>query len=183
MIRSGNEHLFDHDSTGVLSCGRNVENSTPKCLALWKSGPVDSGVMTGLELPASAPRRARMHRPASRSGLAWLAVLMIIGVFLAVQVGRQVYANWAITQQAQQVRQQIVAIQAQNDALRRELEYLQSDAYVSAEARRLQNLGRSGEQVLIIPPGAEQPLPPSLAAQQEKPKPLLEQWLDLFFGA
>jgi cell division protein FtsB len=124
-----------------------------------------------------------MHRPASRSGLAWLAVLMIIGVFLAVQVGRQVYANWAITQQAQQVRQQIVAIQAQNDALRRELEYLQSDAYVSAEARRLQNLGRSGEQVLIIPPGAEQPLPPSLAAQQEKPKPLLEQWLDLFFGA
>lgn len=138
--------------------------------------------MTGLELPAPLPRRARMRRPASRSGLAWLAVLLIIGVFLAVQVGRQVYANWAITQQAEEVRQQIAVIQAQNETLRRELEYLQSDAYVSAEARRLQNLGRTGEQVLIIPPGAEQPLPSSLAAPQQAPKPLLEQWLDLFFA-
>ena len=138
--------------------------------------------MTGLELPAPLPRRARMRRPASRSGLAWLAVLLIIGVFLAVQVGRQVYANWAITQQAEEVRQQITVIQAQNETLRRELEYLQSDAYVSAEARRLQNLGRTGEQVLIIPPGAEQPLPPSLSAPQQAPKPLLEQWLELFFA-
>lgn len=138
--------------------------------------------MTGLELPAPLPRRARMRRPASRSGLAWLAVLLIIGVFLAVQVGRQVYANWAITQQAEEVRQQIAVIQAQNETLRRELEYLQSDAYVSAEARRLQNLGHPGEQVLIIPPGAERPLPSSLAVPQEAPKPLLEQWLDLFFG-
>lgn len=139
--------------------------------------------MTGLDLPAPLPARARFRRPASRSGLAWLVVLLIIGAFLAVQVGRQVYANWEITQQAEQVRQQIVAARAQNDALRRELEYLQSDAYVSAEARRLQNLGRAGEQVLIIPPGAEQPLPSALVAEQEAPPPLLEQWLDLFFGS
>lgn len=139
--------------------------------------------MTGLDLPAPLHARARFRRPASRSGLAWLIVLLIIGAFLAVQVGRQVYANWEITQQAEQVRQQIVAARAQNDALRRELEYLQSDAYVSAEARRLQNLGRAGEQVLIIPPGAEQPLPSALVAEQAAPPPLLEQWLDLFFGS
>jgi cell division protein FtsB len=139
--------------------------------------------MTGLDLPAALPRRARLRRPAGRTGLAWLAVLLIIGAFLAVQVGRQVYTNWAITQQAEQVREQISAIQAQNDTLRRELEYLQSDAYVSAEARRLQNLGRGGEQVLIIPPGAERPLPSALAGVQPPPKPLIEQWLDLFFGS
>jgi cell division protein FtsB len=115
--------------------------------------------------------------------MAWLAVLLIIGVFLAVQVGRQVYASWSITQQAEQVREQIASIQAQNETLRRELDYLQSDAYISAEARRLQNLGRSGEQVLIIPPGAEKPLPPALAAPQEAPQPLLEQWMELFFGS
>ena len=49
-------------------------------------------------------------------------------------------------------------------ALQRELEYLRSDAYISAEARRLANLGVPGEQVLIIPPGAEAPLPEALAA-------------------
>jgi len=36
--------------------------------------------------------------------------------------------------------------------------------------------------VLIIPPRAEEPLPPQLA-EVERPKPLLEEWLDLFFGA
>jgi cell division protein FtsB len=139
--------------------------------------------MTGFELPAPLPRGARLRRPASRTGLAWVVVLLVIGAFLAAQVGRQVYANWAITQQAEQVRQEIAATQARNDELRRELEYLQSDAYVSAEARRLQNLGRGGEQVLIIPPGAERPLPAAVAQPAERPKPLLEQWLDLFFGA
>lgn len=139
--------------------------------------------MTGFDLPAPLPRRARLRRPTSRSGLAWVVVLLIVGAFLAVQVGRQVYANWAITQQAEQVRHEIAATQARNDELRRELEYLQSDAYVSAEARRLQNLGRAGEQVLIIPPGAERPLPSTLSPEQQAPRPLLEQWLDLFFGS
>jgi len=139
--------------------------------------------MTGLELRAPLPKRVRMPRPSSRSSLAWLMVLLIIGAFLTVQVGRQVYANWEITQQAERVRQQIAAIEAQNQVLQRELAYLQSDAYISAEARRLQNLGRADEKVLIIPSGAEAPLPASLSQPSEPPKPLLEQWLDLFFGS
>lgn len=129
------------------------------------------------------PKRTRLPRPSSRSGLAWLAVLVIIGAFLAVQVGRQVYANWQITQQADEVREQIAAIEAQNQRLERELAYLQSDAYISAEARRLQNLGRADEKVLIIPSGAEAPLPASLSGPPVAQKPLLEQWLDLFFGS
>ena len=35
---------------------------------------------------------------------------------------------------------------------------------------------------MIIPPGAEAPLPEEIARLQE-PKPLLEQWIELFFGA
>lgn len=110
-----------------------------------------------------------------------MAVLVIVGILLAVQFGRQVYANWEIGQRADAIEAQIAAVEAENAELQRELEYLQSDAYVSAEARRLANLGLPGEQVLIIPPGAEAPLPEQLAVL-EAPKPLLEQWLDLFFG-
>lgn len=139
--------------------------------------------MTGFELRAAMPKRTRLPRPSSRSGLAWLAVLLIIGAFLAVQVGRQVYANWEITRQAEQVRQKIAAVEAQNQRLERELAYLQSDAYISAEARRLQNLGRADEKVLIIPPGAEQPLPSALDPSQQAPEPLIDQWVDLFFGS
>jgi cell division protein FtsB len=131
--------------------------------------------------PAPMPRRRRWRLPSSRGGAAWLAVLVIVGILLAVQFGRQVYANWEIGQQAAAIEAQIAAVEAENAQLQRELEYLRSDAYVSAEARRLANLGLPGEQVLIIPPGAEQPLPEELAAL-EAPKPMLEQWLDLFFG-
>jgi cell division protein FtsB len=141
--------------------------------------------MTSLELPAprrSPPERPiRVRIPASRGGLAWIAVLLIIGTFLAVQVGRQVYTSWSTGQEADAIRAEIAAMEAHNDALRQELAYLQSKGFVSAEARRLLNLGLPGEHVLIIPPGAETALPPEL---REKPvtKPPLEQWLDLFFG-
>ena len=143
--------------------------------------------MTGIDLPAEVPRPApsrprRRRLPASRGGLAWMVVVVIIGVLVAVQFGRQVYANWEIGQRAVAIEAQIAEVEAENTELRLELGYLRSDAYISAEARRLANLGEAGDQVLIIPPGAEAPLPEQLAAAAEPPKPLLEQWVDLFFG-
>jgi cell division protein FtsB len=113
--------------------------------------------------------------------VAGLVVLLIIAGLLAVQFGRQVYANWEIGQRAAQLEAEIAAIEAENDLLAAELGYLRSDAYVSAEARRLANLGATGDQVLIIPSGAEAPLPAELAAA-DAPSPLLEQWWALFFG-
>jgi cell division protein FtsB len=142
--------------------------------------------MTSAEIPAAraAPpeRPVRLRVPASRGGLAWIAVLLIIGTFLAVQVGRQVYASWSIGQEADGIRAEISTMEARNQALKEELAYLQSKAFLSAEARRLLNLGLPGEQVLIIPPGAEAPLPPALSQKPPPARPLLEQWLELFFG-
>lgn len=111
-----------------------------------------------------------------------MAVLVIIGALLAIQFGRQIHANWEIGQQARAIEAEIARIEGENAELGRELAYLRSDAYVSAEARRLENLGREGEEILIIPEGAEQPLPDELTAV-EPPKPMLHQWVDLFFGA
>jgi cell division protein FtsB len=135
------------------------------------------------EAPASSagPTRPRFRLPASRGGIAWLAVLLVVGLLLAIQFGRQVYANWEIGQRAQQIQGQIAEVEAENAQLERELAYLLSDAHVSAEARRLANLGNPGDQVLIIPPGAEAPLPVELSGI-DPPKPMLEQWLELFFG-
>jgi cell division protein FtsB len=143
--------------------------------------------MTGIDLSAARPaprrRRSRCTLPASRGGLAWLAVLLLVGAFVTFQVGRQVYASWSIGQEADRVRAEITAMAQQNAQLQRELNYLQSDAYVSTEARKLLNLGFLNERVLIIPPGAEAELPAALQEKQEPPGPLLEQWLDLFFGS
>ena len=144
--------------------------------------------MTGMELaPEAAPPspgvpRRRLRLPASRQGMTWLVVLFAVGILLAVQFGRQVYLNWESGQRAAALEEKIADVEAANDRLEQELAYLRSDAYLSAEARRLTNLGLPGEQVLIIPPGAEEPLPEELA-NVEPAKPLLQQWLELFFGS
>jgi cell division protein FtsB len=113
--------------------------------------------------------------------MAWLAVLLVVGTFVVFQVGLQVYASWSIEQEAAAIRAEIAAIEEENAELRRELDYLRSDAYVAVEARKLLNLGWVGERLLIIPPGSEARAPE--AGRQHGPtKPLLQQWLDLFFG-
>jgi cell division protein FtsB len=141
--------------------------------------------MTGIDVAAPPsrrpPLRGRFRLPATRHGMAWMAVVVIIGLLVAVQFGRQVYANWEIGQRANEIEAAIAALQAENAQLEQELEYLRSDAYISAEARRLTDVGAPGEEVLIIPPGAEAPLPDELSGVQPPP-PLLEQWLELFFG-
>jgi cell division protein FtsB len=142
--------------------------------------------MTGIDL--SAPARPRPRRrsgytlPTSRGGLAWLAVLLLVGAFVAFQVGREVYASWSIGQEADQIRAEMAAMAEQNAQLQRELEYLRSDAYISVESRKLLNLGHAGERVLIIPPGSEARLPAALQERHDPPPPLLDQWLELFFG-
>ena len=149
--------------------------------------------MTGIDLAADARLEAptaigrgsrasgRLRLPSSRGGLTWLAVLLVVGGLLAFQFGRQVYANWEIGQRAAEIQAEIAAVEAENARLQDELHYVESEAFIGAEARRLANLGASGEEVLIIPEGAEAPLPEDLAAV-EQPKPLLQQWWELFFG-
>lgn len=124
----------------------------------------------------------RVRIPATRGGIAWIAVLLIIGTFLAVQIGRQVYASWQIGQQADAIRVEIAGMEARNEALRQELAYLEGKPFLAAEARRMLNLGLPGEQVLIIPLGEEAPLPAALREAASPAKPLVEQWLELFFG-
>jgi cell division protein FtsB len=170
------------NSTPVLFDASDVDNWRAAFLDAVENWSVDSAPMTGLDQTLPRAPRPRVRLPATRGGIAWLAVLLIVGGFLATQFGRQVYLNWEITREADAIRAEIAAVEAENDALRERLAYVQSEAYVSAEARRLTNLGAEGEQVLIIPPGAEEPLPADLGEPPVAARPLLEQWLDLFFG-
>lgn len=125
-------------------------------------------------------RRAR--RTMSRGRLALLLALLAAGGFLTLQVGRQVYQSYAIGERATEIRAEIAAIQDENLTLTAQLAYLRSEAYVTKEARRISNLGAPDERVLIIPPGAEAAPPADLAAPHT-PEPMLEQWVELFFGS
>jgi cell division protein FtsB len=138
--------------------------------------------VTGIQAPAGNARPPARLRTA-RGGLAWLLVLLVVGGFVAFQVGRQVYASWSIGEEAERYRAQIAAARAETEHLQAILEYLNSDAYISQQARRLLNLGDPHERVLIIPPGAAAPPPATVHRAPPARPPLFEQWLDLFFGS
>ena len=97
-------------------------------------------------------------------------------------MGRQAFVGWSIGEQAADLEAQVTAAEAENAALQRQLAYLQSDAYVTAEARRLRNLGYPGEQVLIIPAGAAVPAPAPAAEKPVDERTMLQRWVDLFLG-
>lgn len=142
--------------------------------------------MTGIGHPATtgtlppAPRPLRLPRLRRRTIVA-LAVVGVVGL-VAFNVGRQAWVGWSIEQEAAQLQADVTAAEAQNDALQRWLAYLQSDAYVSAEARRLGIVGYPGEQVLIIPDGSASTTPGSASQPTVADRPMLQRWLDLFIG-
>jgi cell division protein FtsB len=143
--------------------------------------------MTGTGHPAThaLPREPRGPAPLRlprirRRTLTTLAVVAVVAV-IALNVGRQSFLGWSIDQQAAQLEAQVAAAEAENAELQRLVEYLQSDAFITAEARRLRNVGYPGEQVLIIPPDAFVPAPTTTDDKPAPERPLLEQWLELFF--
>jgi len=110
-----------------------------------------------------------------------LVVVAAVGL-IAFNVGRQAFVGWSIGQQAESLEAQLAAAEAENVALQRQLEYLQSDAYVTAEARRLRNLGYPGEEILFIPPGAAVPAPTTPYEAPVDNRSMLERWIELLFG-
>jgi cell division protein FtsB len=147
--------------------------------------------MTGTGHPATpalarTPQAPRAPQPfllprLRRRNLTTLGIVAVIAV-IALNVGRQSFVGWSIDQQAADLEAQVAAAEAENLELQRLVEYLQSDAFVTAEARRLRNVGYPGEQVLIIPPDAVVPVPGETIEPAAAERPILERWIQLFFG-
>lgn len=142
--------------------------------------------MTAVLGTAATRARPPARRPSLRVRLRrrTFVALMVAGVvaIVAFNVGRQAFVGWSIDQQATDLQAQVEAAEAENAALQRQLEYLRSDAYVTAEARRLRTVGYPGEQVLVIPPGATVEAPSSTTSTPVDDTPMLQRWLTLFFG-
>ena len=144
--------------------------------------PPMTGIPMGTEIPTpSRPfRMRRFRRLRRRSAVALIAVG--VAVLLTFNIGRQVVTTWNVNQERAAVQAQVAAAEAANARLQRYLDYLNSDAYTDVAARELRDVGSSGEQLLIIPTGAAVQPTLGAAGSASADPPLLEQWLDLFFG-
>jgi cell division protein FtsB len=104
-----------------------------------------------------------------------------IALLLAVGTGRAINRNRQVRAELVELQQRIQRYRAENQELAQNLDYLSSDAFVAAEARRSLGLGLPGEQPVVVVPQSEAAA--SLAAGQQQSSPSLASlWWRYFFG-
>jgi hypothetical protein len=132
----------------------------------------------------SPPRRRLPLRRLTRRHLTFVAGGVVAG-WVALVIAGAVGDSSAVNQRAADLRVENAALQARLDSIRREEQLVQSEAYVSLEARAY-GMGRGNERAFTLQPGA--PPPPRLKLLGEDPSEgkassPLDDWLTLLFGS
>ncbi len=130
------------------------------------------------DLPVAGLTRRRIALALGALIVAWVVVLF----------ARQVSEASAASSRADVLRQSNVELASDVDALRRELELIQRQAYITQQARAYR-LGGSREVAFTLednapslPPDAPGSASVRLGAVQLDPRTPLESWLELLFG-
>jgi len=76
-------------------------------------------------------------------------VLLVIVVCFAFVFTNLLYTEWGMRKQEREVRAQIQKLQKENQQLRKQVEMLNSDAYIEKIAREKLGLVKEGEKVYI----------------------------------
>jgi cell division protein FtsB len=119
-------------------------------------------------------------RPTHRHVFAVLAAF--VSIYFAMRTSQAVLDNRALAEQLQRNRALALALELQNAALREEVAYERTPAFVERAAREQLGLMQPGDHVIQLklapPPAAPSPTPPAGAAAP--PAPNWRRWLELF---
>jgi cell division protein FtsB len=156
--------------------------------------PASSGQETPPTLDSSPGVRPGGHRPVAPPGgvsprhlerrTVGLVALLVVGIWLVVVFGHALADANTINADAARARAENDALRARVEAGRREIAFIQTDTFLSLEARAY-GMGRRGERAFALEPGA--PSPPPLVPLGGEPSPQvpptpLEEWVALLFG-
>jgi cell division protein FtsB len=149
------------------------------------------------ESPAlTAELRARGVRPVyyilkamkvPRFQITGSSVVNVVGgvviVSLVVSLGQTVMRNYALGQQINGMKQDIVTLQDQKEALSYNIQYYKTDSYREREARSKLGLQLPGENVVIIPHALPAATPaPDSTKNTAASKSNFQQWFDFLGG-
>ena len=105
----------------------------------------------------------------------------IMALLLAVGTGRAINRNRQVRAELVDLQSRIVKYSRDNQELAQTLNYLSSDAFVVAEARRSLGLGLPGEQPVVVQPTVEAADTAANIALRASPS-LPALWWRYFFG-
>jgi cell division protein FtsB len=105
----------------------------------------------------------------------------IVALLLAVGIGRAINRNRQVRAELVDLQSRIAKYSRDNQELAQTLNYLSSDAFVMAEARRSLGLGLPGEQPVVVQPAeAATATTANIAVTASPSLPVL--WWRYFFG-
>jgi cell division protein FtsL len=129
-----------------------------------------------------------VRRPTGPPPLALrLAAVLVVPLLLYVLVatGQKALDNYRLNQDADGLRNDVVALRTENIQLQKQIEDARTDAAIEAIAREQLGLIKPGDHPLVLVSQAAQPAAvptPAPAPAPSPPPPAWRQWWDYFFG-
>lgn len=104
-------------------------------------------------------------------------IIIGLGVFIAGRMGVNVWKLYKAGDKVEVARKTLAEAQAEQEKLKAQLEYVQSDEFVEREAREKLGLGKPGETVVIVPSA-----PPVPSVSQSGGESNWRKWWKLYAG-
>ena len=105
--------------------------------------------------------------------------ILVFGVYLIISFSRSVLDLWQKQDQMEKARNRVKDLAAENNRLKSQLEYVQTEDFVEKMAREKLNLVKSGETIVLIPQSVLKLA--TASAAPTPPPPNWQQWIRLFF--
>ena len=83
------------------------------------------------------------------------AAVFIFGIYLAISLSKQIWVLWQSGGRIELSEQRLQKAQEENQKLKEELKYKQSDEFIEEEARNKLGMAREGEEIAILPNSAK----------------------------
>jgi hypothetical protein len=110
-----------------------------------------------------------------------LVIALVLALSWAWSTINVLSKNYDLERQVEQARLDAEIMKLQNENLRLEQTYYQTDEYLELSARKLLNKAEQGEHLVILPRAAEEasttPTPTMVIEKSN-----FEQWIDFLFG-
>ena len=114
-----------------------------------------------------------------------LAAVLVVPLLLYVLVatGQKAVENYHLNQEADGLRNDVVALRAENLQLQKQIEDARTDVAIETTAREQLGLIKPGDHPLVLVSQAPVPAAaPTPAPAPPPPSPVWRQWWDYFFG-
>ncbi len=113
-----------------------------------------------------------------RNFLLFLALL--VSLLLVINSTKRLLSLRTTSQKVIETKERLEELKKENEALRKELEYKQSQEFLEEEIRNKLGLVKKGEGVVIIP---QEKISQKLETRNQKPEKNWQKWWNLFFGS